>query len=67
MVKKDSTVLKYLMVGDVLDMKYISRESPGSADPLKTRINNISKNPQDLFMGHSLVELSVIEQHDKLL
>ena len=55
------------MVGDILDMKYIPRKSPGSADSFKTLIKNISKNPQDLFMGHSLIELSIIEQQGNLL
>ena len=67
LVKEDSAVLKHLKIGDMLDMKYNLRRSQGSTKPLKTLIRDISKNPQNLFMGHSLVELSIIEQHDKLL
>ncbi len=67
LVKEDSAVLKHLKIGDMLDMKYNLRRSQGSTKPLKTLIRGISKNPKNLFMGHSLVELSIIEQHDKLL
>lgn len=67
LVKNDSAVLKHLMVGDILDMEYIPRKSPGSADSLKTLIKNISKNPQDLFTEHSLIELSIFEQQGDII
>jgi hypothetical protein len=59
LVKKDSPVLTELQVGDILDMEY---SKPGSLDDsefFKTQIT--SKNSHDRFKGHSLVELTIID------
>jgi hypothetical protein len=60
LVKEDSSVFKQLEVGDILHMEF---NPPGLTAPnklLKTQI--ISKNSHDLFTGHSLVGLSIIEE-----
>lgn len=59
LVKQDSTVFRQLNEGDILDMEYNPTESSGSTKILKTKIT--SKNCFDRFKGHSLVELSIIE------
>ena len=59
LIKQDSTAFKQLNVGDVLDMEYKPTESSGSSKMLKTKIT--SKNCFDRFRGHSLVELTIIE------
>ena len=59
LVKQDSTVFKQLKVGDVVDMEYNPKEFSGSTKLLKTQIT--SKNCYDRFKGHSLVELSIID------
>ena len=59
LVKQDSYVFKELNVGDILDMEYIQPESFGVGTLLKTRI--ASKIPHDRCSGHSIVELSVLE------
>ncbi|MGA7146221.1 MAG: hypothetical protein WBY47_17105 [Desulfobacterales bacterium] len=59
LVKHDSSVFKELRVGDILDMEYIPPESFGVGTLLKTRIT--SKIPHDRYSGHSIVELSVID------
>jgi hypothetical protein len=59
LVKQDSTVFKQLQVGDVVDMEYNPKEFSGLTKLLKTQIT--SKNCYDLFKGHSLVELSIVE------
>ena len=58
LVKKDSPVFTELQVGDILDMKYNNPESLDASRLFKTQI--ISKNPHDCYTGHSIVELSII-------
>lgn len=67
LAREDSAVLKHLKVGDIVNMRYNTLESLNSTKPLKTLIRSISKNPKNLYMGHSLIELSITEQYDKLL
>jgi hypothetical protein len=59
LVKHDSCVFKELRVGDILDMEYNHPESFGVGTLLKTRIT--SKIPHDCYTGHSIVELSIID------
>ena len=59
LVKQDSTAFKQLKVGDVVDMEYNPKEFSGSTKLLKTQIT--SKNCYDRFKGHSLIELSIID------
>jgi hypothetical protein len=59
LVKQDSSAFKQLKVGDVVDMEYNPKEFSGPTKLLKTQIT--SKNCYDLFKGHSLVELSIVE------
>jgi len=60
LVKEDSIVFKQLEVGDILHMEFNPPELSVPNKLLKTRI--ISKNSHDLFTGHSLVGLSIIEE-----
>ena len=60
LVKEDSSVFKQLEVGDILHMEFNPPELSVPNKLLKTRI--ISKNSHDLFTGHSLVGLSIIEE-----
>jgi len=59
LVKQDSTVFRQLNEGDILDMEYNPTESSGPTKLLKTQIT--SKNCYDRFKGHSLVELTIID------
>ena len=59
LVKQDSTVFRQLKEGDILNMEYNPTESSGPTKLLKTQIT--SKNFYDRFKGHSLVELSIID------
>ena len=59
LVKQDSSAFKQLKVGDVVDMEYNPKEFSGPTKFLKTKIT--SKNCYDRFKGHSLVELSIID------
>jgi hypothetical protein len=60
LVKEDSRVFKQLEVGDVLHMEFNPPELSLPNKLLRARI--ISKNSHDLFTGHSLVGLSIIEE-----
>ena len=65
LVKEDSCVSEQLEVGDILYMEY---NSPGLSKPnklLKTQI--ISKNSHNLFTGHFLVGLSIVEEQNQRL
>jgi hypothetical protein len=59
LVKQDSSAFKQLKIGDVVDMEYNPKEFSGPTKLLKTQIT--SKNCYDLFKGHSLFELSIVE------
>jgi hypothetical protein len=59
LVKKDSSVFNELKVGDILDMEYHQSESFGGSKLFKTLIT--SKIPHDSYTGHSIVELSIID------
>jgi len=59
LVKKDSSVFNELKVGDILDMEYHQSESLGGSKLFKTLIT--SKIPHDSYTGHSIVELSIID------
>lgn len=65
LVKEDSSVLKQLEVGDILDMEYNPPGFSGHHKLLKTRIT--SKNSHNRFTGHSLVGLSIIDERDERL
>lgn len=61
LVKKDSSVIEQLEVGDVLNMGYSTPESSGCTKFLKTKIK--SKSSHHFLKGHSLIELSVLDEH----
>ena len=62
LVKQDSSVFKKLKVGDILDMEYNQPESLGGKF-FKTQI--ASKNSHDRYSGHSIVELSIIDNQNE--
>ncbi|MGB5992979.1 MAG: hypothetical protein WBG61_11685 [Desulfobacterales bacterium] len=65
LVKKDSPVFTELQVGDILDMKYNSPESLDASRLFKTRITSI--NSHDCYTGHSIVELSIIDNIGEMI
>jgi hypothetical protein len=58
LVKQDSYVFRDLKVGDVLDMEFNPPRSLGGGKTFKTIIT--SKIPHKHYNGHSIVELSII-------
>ena len=65
LVKKDSAVFTELQVGDILEMEYNNPESLDANRLFKTRIT--SKNSHDCYSGHSIVELSIIDNIGKMI
>ena len=65
LVKKDSPVFKELKVGDLLDMEYNRSGSFGDGKTIKTLIT--SKIPHDSYTGHSIVELSIIDNIGEMI
>ncbi len=59
LVKQDSSVFKELNVGDILDMEYNQAELIGNGKRFKTIIT--SKNLHDNYIGHSIIELSILD------
>ena len=62
LVKQDSSVFNELKVGDILDMEYNQPESL-SGKLFKTQIT--SKNSHDRYTGHSIVELSIVDNQNE--
>ena len=62
LVKQDSPVFTELKVGDILDMEYSKPESLSDSKLLKTQIT--SKIPHNRYKGHSIVELTIIDNKD---
>jgi hypothetical protein len=60
-VKEDSDLLKYLEVGNILDMKYHPADSSCPTEYLKTQIKHITKDKQGRFRNHVLVGLLILE------
>jgi hypothetical protein len=65
LVKQDSSVLKELKVGDLMDMEYNRSESLGGSKTFKTLIT--SKIPDDHYTGYSIVELSIVNNQEEKL
>ena len=61
-VNESSAVLKYVKLGEILDMKFHPPEAAGRAESLKTRIRHITKNDHEPFKGHFFIGLSIIEK-----
>jgi hypothetical protein len=62
LVREDSNVLKYIEVGNVLDMKYHTSDYSIPPQNLKTQIKHITKEDHGRFKGHYLVGLSIESQ-----
>ena len=60
LVKEGSQVLKYLKVGDTIEMTYYLADSQGAHENLKTKIRHITKNVDGRFQGHYMVGLSIL-------
>ena len=65
LVKKDSPVFTELQVGDILDMKYNNPKSSDASRLFKTQITSI--NSHDCYTGHSIVELSIIDNIGEMI
>ena len=61
LVDENSEVLKYLEVGDIIDMKYYLSESLGATEAFKTEIRHVTKNADNRFKGHFQVGLRILE------
>lgn len=59
LVKKDSSVMGHINVGDVIAMKYFPTRSSGTVEELQTKIRHITKSEEGRFNRHYLVGLSV--------
>ncbi len=60
-VNKNSSVLKLLDVGSVMDMKYWTADKTRRIKYVRAEINNISKQNHEPFKGHYKVSLSILK------
>ena len=62
LVREDSRVLKYLKVGDTLDVQYNPSRNSGTATILKTRIRHITNKEQGAPDGHFVIGMEVFSR-----
>lgn len=60
-VNKNSSVLKLLDIGSVMDMKYWTAGKTRRIKYVRAEINNISKQNHEPFKGHYKVSLSILK------
>jgi len=60
-INKNSSVLKLLDIGSVMDMKYWTAEKTRRIKYVRAEINNISKQNREPFKGHYKVSLSILK------
>jgi hypothetical protein len=60
-VNKNSSVLKLLDIGSVMDMKYWTADKTRRIKYVRAEINNISKQNREPFKGHYKVSLSILK------
>jgi hypothetical protein len=58
-VRDDSAVLKQIKVGDILEMKYYTTDTPNLPECLGTEIKHITKDEGGRFKNHTLVGLQI--------
>ncbi len=63
LVKENSDVLSWIHVGDVLNMKYYTRDALCPIRNFDTRIEYITKDMEGRFRGHYLVGLEILSEH----
>ncbi|SPD76121.1 conserved hypothetical protein [uncultured Desulfobacterium sp.] len=66
LVKEDSDVLRYITVGDVLDMKYHGLKTKEPAEYFKTKIEHITKTDEGRYVGHYLVGISIVGNGERV-
>ena len=60
-VNKNSSVLKLLDIGSVMDMKYWTPDKTMRIKYVRAEINNISKQNHEPFKGHYKVSLTILK------
>jgi hypothetical protein len=60
-VNKNSSVLKLLDIGSVMDMKYWTADKTKRVKYVRAEINNITKQNHEPFKGHYKVNLSILK------
>jgi hypothetical protein len=64
LIREDSDILNHLKTGDILEMKYYTRDSSKPTDYIRTKIKHITEDDTGRFKGHFLVGLSVSEEEE---
>ena len=64
LVKEDSSILKHLMVGQNLKMKYWTDSRAETMGYLRAQVIHISKPEEEQFKNHYSIGLLIEEKHD---
>ena len=62
LVKEDSSMLKHLKVGQILNMRYHSEDETEPSEVFKSQIKYIEKNLEGPFKGHYSVGIMLLEK-----
>ena len=60
LVKEGSVIMKYLNVGDIVDMRYYPIAREAGTESFRTEIRHIKKDHNGRFRGHYFVALSIL-------
>ena len=64
LVKEGSAILKYLRVGQILNMRYHSEEEMEPTTVFKSEIKHITKIEENSYQGHYLVGINILKKKD---
>ncbi len=64
MAREESSILKHLKVGDILNMRYYKTDLPEPSDYTKTEIRHITREEEGRFKGHYLIGLAIHETRE---
>ncbi len=64
LIKENSDILSRIHVGDVLNMKYYTRDTVCPTRNFDTKIEYITKDLEGRFRGHYLVGLEILAEQD---
>ena len=65
LVKDDSAFLEMIEVGQIADANFISPEGSNPSGPNKIQVKHISKLDTNMYKGHRLVGISILDKLDQ--
>jgi len=66
MVKEGSAILKYLKVGQILNMRYHADDEKEPPEVFKSEIKHITKALENPYKGHYAVGIRLLEKQTQI-